>query len=251
MALVGENGGLSAADIAAVMGNNGNSGFGFNGDGAWWLIILLLFANNGNWGWGNGGNAGATADLQRGFDQQAVMSGISGLATAVSNGFGNAEVSATNRQMANLQQLFSAQTAIDGRLDAILSNLQTCCCENRAATADLKYTIANESAATRAASQANTQAVMDKLCQLEMDGMKQNYESQISALKDQLASLRNQITAANGAASQNAQTAAILADNAAQTQVIEQYLNPTPIPAYPVANPYGCNCRGNNFGFNA
>lgn len=233
MSLIDNGNGLSAADIAAVVGNNGN-GFGFgNEGGAWWLLILFLFAFAGN-GWGNGGNQ---SDVQRGFDQQAAMSGISGISAAVTNGFGNAEVAATNRQMASMQQAFAAQTAIDSRLDSIAASLQNCCCENRAATADLKYTIANESSATRAANQANTQVIMDKLCQLEMDGMRQNYESQISALKDQL-------SAARGAASQNAQTAAILADNAAQTQALEQYLNPTPKPAFIVQNP---NCCGNQF----
>ena len=90
---------LSAADLAAVVGNN-NDGFG-NGNGAWWLLILLIFANNGwgnNWG-GNGGAAGNIAtqcDIQNGFDQMAVMSGIPGLTSAVSNGFANAEISRAN-----------------------------------------------------------------------------------------------------------------------------------------------------------
>lgn len=251
MALVdGNGGGLSAADVAAVMGN-GNGGFGWGGDSAWWIIILLLFANNG---FGNGyGNGGAMPfmynDVQRGFDQQSVMAGLSGIQTAITSGFGNGEVAATNRQMANMQQLFGVQTALDTRMDTILSNLQQCCCDQRAATADLKYTIANEANATRAAGQANTQTIMDKLCQLEMDGMRQNYETQISGLRDQLTAVRTQLAAVNNAASQNAQTAAIMADNAAQTVALEQYLNPTPVPAYTVPNP-NC-CRGNNLGFAA
>ena len=252
MSLIDNGNGLSAADIAAVVGNNGN-GFGFgNEGGAWWLLILFLFAfaGNGDRYWGNGSNGRGSTDVtiqndvQRGFDQQAVMSGLSGITTAVTNGFGNAEVAATNRQMASMQQAFAAQTAVDSRLDSIASSLQNCCCENRAQVADVKYTIANEAAATRAANQAGTQTIMDKLCQLEMDGMRQNYESQISGLKDQLSSLRTQLNAANGAASQNAQTAAILADNAAQTLALEQYLNPTPKPAFIVQNP---NCCGNQF----
>lgn len=49
MSLMNGNGGLSAADIAAVMGNS-NGGYGFNGDGAWWLVIIMLFAlTGGNW----------------------------------------------------------------------------------------------------------------------------------------------------------------------------------------------------------
>ena len=77
------DGNLSAADIAAVTGGNGFGGFG--GDG-WWLILLFLFAFGGwgNNGWGNVGNGGyggvpyVVNDVQRGFDQSAVMSGIAG-----------------------------------------------------------------------------------------------------------------------------------------------------------------------------
>ena len=57
MSIVDSNGGLSAADVAAVMGNGG-SGFGWGGDGAWWLIVLFLFAMNGGWDNGLGGNSG-------------------------------------------------------------------------------------------------------------------------------------------------------------------------------------------------
>ena len=69
------NGELSAADIAAVTGNNGGLG-ACGGDGAWWLLVLFLFAFNGNWGNGFGGKGGYGADLQRGFDQSAVMSSL-------------------------------------------------------------------------------------------------------------------------------------------------------------------------------
>lgn len=218
MALTDGNG-LSAADIAAVMGNGNSNGWGFGGDGAWWLIILFLFFMNN--GWGNNGGYGYNA-VQSGFDQQAVMSGLNGLTSAVNTGFANAEVSRCNSQ-ANLLQA----------LNGISMGLQNCCCENRAATADLKYTVANESATTRAAIQSSVQVVLDKLCQQE-----------IEALKAQNANLQTQINLANMQASQTAQTAKILADNAAQTQALEQYLNPVPIPAYMVQNP---NCCGQNW----
>ena len=88
---------------------------------------------------------------------------------------------------------------------------------------------------------------MDKLCQLEMDGIKQNYENRIGNMQNEIDSLRAAINSANGVASQNAQTATILADNANQTSILEQYLLPTPRPAYIVSNP---NCCGqNNFGY--
>ena len=87
---------------------------------------------------------------------------------------------------------------------------------------------------------------MDKLCQLEMDGIKQNYENRIGNMQNEIDSLRAAINSANGVASQNAQTAAIIANNEAQTVALERYLAPTPMPAYIVSNP---NCCGqNNFG---
>lgn len=223
MSLTDANGGLSAADVAAVMGNNGN-GFGFGGDGAWWFILLiLLFANNG-WGNGYGNNGGVGSEVQRGFDQSALVNGINGInSTLVAN-----------------------QNATTQGMNSLAMGLQNCCCENRAATADLKYTMASEAAATRANCDTNNQKILDKLCQLEMDGMRQNYENRIGTMQNTIDSLRASLNAANGAASQNAQTAQILADNAAQTVALEQYLNPTPKPAYIVQNP-NC-CTANNLG---
>lgn len=238
---------LSAADVAAVTRNNGNGGFGWGGDGAWWLIVLFLFAFAGNNGFGGGFGGGGNMfypwmmgntqnDVQRGFDQSAVMSGINGLTAAVSNGFANAEVSRCN-----------AQTNVLQSMNGLAMSLQNCCCENRAGLADLKYTVATENCADRAAvsdgirdilaaTQAQTQTILDKMCQQEID-----------ALKTQNANLQTQINLANLRASQNDQTARILADNAAQTVALEQYLNPTPVPAYPVANP---NCCNQNWGYN-
>ena len=239
MSLVdGANGGLSAADVAAVTRNNGGNGFGWGGDGSWWLIVLFLFALSGN-GWGNGfgGNGmmpymmgNTQADVQRGFDQSAVMSGLNGINTAVANGFANAEVSRCNGQLATLQAI-----------NTLGYNQQTCCCENRLATAGLQSLIQSENCADRAAisdglrdiltaTQAQTQTILDKMCQQEID-----------ALKTQNANLQTQINLANLQASQTAQTARILSDNAAQTLALEQYLNPTPVPAYVVANPNCCN----------
>ena len=235
-----DNNGLSAADVAAVTGNGGFGSFG--GDGAWLILILLLFAAfNGN-GWnGNGGNNGGyQGDLQRGFDQQAVMGGINGLQAGlnslaqgqcngfagVSAGFSQAEIAANQRQMASMQQNWNTQTALDQRLDTIAMNQQNCCCENRAAVADLKYTMAQESAATRANTDAKVQGIYDKLCQLELDGIKQNYENRISTMEQnyqgQIRALNERLNALDRAASQNAQTATLLADNAAQMQALRQ-----------------------------
>lgn len=200
---------------------NGAAGGNFGwGDGSFWIIVLFLFALMGN-GW-NGNGGGTNADVQRGFDQQSVMSGINSLNTAIANGFAGAEISRCGTQATLLQSL-----------NDLAMSMQNCCCENRAQTADLKYTIATEAAASRANDQANTQLILDKLCQQEID-----------ALKAQNANLQTQINLANLTSSQADQTAKILADNAAQTQALEQYLNPVPIPAYMVQNP---NCCGTNF----
>lgn len=247
----------------------GNGGFGW-GDGSFWIIVLFLFALMGNWGNGGfgGGNAGTNGEIQRGFDQQSVMGGVTGINSAVVNGFSGvnqalcngfagvntalnsgfaaAEASANARQMADMQQNFAAQAASTAGMNNIASNLATCCCENRAAVADLKYTVANEACADRAAvtealqavtaqNNANTQRILDQMCQ-----------DKINAKDEKIAELQNQLTLANLAASQNAQTASILTDNLAQTQALEQYLAPTPRPAYMVQNPNCCAATGWN-----
>lgn len=197
--------------VMPVSPMNGGYGAGYGGGDWFWIVILFLFAWMGN-GWGNGMNGnGGYGDVQRGFDQQALVSGQTNI----------------------LQALNANQNVTNASMNALAMSLQNCCCENRAATADLKYTMANESAATRAQIQSSVQTVLDKLCQQEIDN-----------LKEQNSNLRTQLNLANLASSQTAQTAKILADNAAQTQALEQYLNPVPIPAYMVQNPNCCSNPG-------
>lgn len=227
------------------MGYGNSNGF-LGGDGAWWLIVLLLIGWGGN-GFGNGFGGGATNvgnDVQRGFDQSAVMNGLTGITSAITSGFANAETADNARQMANMQQAFATQSAISGGINTLASQLANCCCENRLATANLNATILAENCADRAAvsdalrdvivnQNAGVQRILDTMCQDKID-----------AKNEKIAELQNQLTMANLAASQNAQTAQIMADNAAQTAALEHYLNPTPIPAYMVQNP---NCCGNYF----
>ena len=237
-------------------GNGGYGGDGFGNNGAWWIIILFLFAMMGNWGNNNGNNGGnvtyipygmngfggGQSYVQQGFDQAAIMGGINGIQTTVANGFANAEVSRCNGQANILATLNANQNASTAAMNGLAMSLQNCCCENRAATADLKYTVANEACADRAAvndalqavtaqNNANTQRILDMMCQDKID-----------AKNEKIAELQNQLTMANLAASQNAQTAAILTDNLAQTQALEQYLAPVARPAYIVQNPNGCGC---------
>ena len=231
---------MTPADLAVCCGNNND---GFMGGNGWWILLLFLFGMNGGWGNGWGGNNGGFvgADIQRGFDQSAVISGINTLNSNVTNGFAQAEISANARQIANMNQDFASQTALTNNLFGIQTALGNCCCENRLATQDLKYTVATENCADRAAlsdgvrdiiesNTKNTQAILDKLCQQEID-----------AKNDIIANLRDQLNMANLSASQTAQTAKLLSDNQAQTTALEQYLAPVPRPAYIVQNP---NCCG-------
>lgn len=271
MALTSEN--MSPADIAAVTGNN-NGGWGNEG-GAYWLLILFLFMFMG-WGggmWNNGGNgapaqgpgfvpymqgAVTQADVQNGFDQAAIVSGINGINTSVNTGFANAEVSRCNSQAnilaqmnnnnaATLAQLNNNNSAVLGQLNSMAYNQLGYSSQNAAGLADLKYTIATENCADRnaltqslmalqAETRQNTQSILDKLCQQEIDQK-----------NDTIANLRTQLNMANLAASQNQQTGQLMADTANQVQgAVNQLRQPSPVPAYVVPNPYGCNCGYNN-----
>jgi hypothetical protein len=143
-------------------------------------------------------------------------------------------------QIADLERSYAAQTANTQGMNTLAMSLQNCCCENRAATADLKYTVATEACADRAAisdgirdvianNTAQTQAILDKLCTLELDNYKRENDN-----------LRTQLNMASLNASQNAQTAQIIQDNNAQTAALINRIAPAPIPAYTVANPNGC-----------
>lgn len=240
-----EQNNMGPADLAAVLGNGANGGFGGN-SAWWWIIILFLFGMNN--GWGGNGNNGGYAGMQRGFDQSAVMNGLTSIQNSISNGFADVNQGFANAQMANMNQIFG----LSNQLNTIAMNQQNCCCENRAAVADLKYTVATEACADRAAvgdalnsvlntMNAQVQSIKDQMCQDKID-----------AKNEKIADLQNQLTMANLAASQNAQTAAILANNEAQTAALEQYLAPLPRPAYMVQNPNCCGQAGFGCGgFNA
>lgn len=293
MALTDENGGMSTTMLVSptgnvgggypypvYMGQGGGNNNGFGGEG-WWIVLLIILLAAGGWGNNNGGgNSGGffggmpyvvdnnSGAVQRGFDQAAIMSGITGvqsgvqnLATqlcnccgdmqmAVANGFANAEQGANARAMANMQQLFSLQ-----------SQFADCCCENRLANCQTQNIIQSEGSATRFADANNTrdiiqsqtrgtQAILDKLCQLELDGK-----------NDRIADLERQLTLANLAASQTAQTAAIQRGQVAEVDALYQRLKDCPVPTQPVygsqpiftcpvnvANNGGCGCGcGGNF----
>lgn len=224
------------------MGGFGGS-YGFGGDAIWIILLFALFGGWGNNGWGgNGGNNmlyDINANTNRGFDNLALNSGIDSLQTTVSNGFANAQVQNCNSTTSLLQ-------AING----VNSNFQNCCCENRLAVQDLKYTVATENCADRealsngvrdiiASNTANTQAILDKLCQQEID-----------AKNDLIATLRSQLSMADLKASQIAQTAELRAGQNAEVDALYNRLSNCPVPSTPVygrtpiftCNNNGCGC---------
>ena len=197
-----------------------------------------------------GGLNGITSAVSNGFSdvQQSLCSGFAGVNATVNNGFFNAETANNARQMANMQQAFANQTAMSQGFANIASQFADCCCENRLSSCQTQNIIQNEANATRFADANNTrdiiqsqsngiQTIMDKLCQLELD-----------AKNDKIADLERQLTMANLAASQDVQTATIQAGQRALANEVEQYVLPTPRPAYIVQNPnccvqnYGCGC---------
>lgn len=245
--------------VAPMYGNGG--GFGGFGNDGWWIILLLLCGWGGMGGFGgyggglgidfpwlmNGQNA-INTNTNSGFDHAATQSALGNLSTAVTSGFGDVQtalcggfagVNATvnnginsiaqqmsNNEIASLERSFAAQTANTAAVNGVSSQLANCCCENRLATVQTQNIVATEGAATRAAIQSQTQAILDKMCQQEID-----------ALKAQNTALQNQVLVQTLAASQTAQTRELVADNTAQTQYIVNRVAPYPIPAYTVANP--------------
>lgn len=239
----------------------GGNGFGANGDWAWIILLLLLgWGNNGFGGYGGGSLAADGAMLypwmnqsqtvNDGFRDQmmntnitSIRDGISDISTqlcngfagvnaGVTNGFAQAEISANARQMADMNQRFALQ-----------SQLADCCCENRLATCQTQNIVQSEGNATRFAdanntrdiieSQTNsTRAILDKLCQLELDGVK----AQLAQAERENVGLQNQLNMAT-------------VQNGLNNEVDALYnrLKNCPVPSMPV---YGSTpiftCGGNN-----
>lgn len=273
MALENENGMvMPVAPMYSGFGG-GNSGFGGWGGDGWWIILLFILLGNNGWGGfgGFGGMGGFAADgaalypwmnqaeiTSDGFRDQMLNTNISGIRDSingistqlcngfasvnagVANGFAQSEIAANARQIADMQQSFALQ-----------SSLQNCCCENRARIADLKYTVATENCADRAAlsdgvrdiiasQTASTQKILDQLCQDKID-----------AKNDEIANLRQQIAMKDLAASQVAQNAFIAQGFSNEVDQLYNRLNNCPVPTTPV---YGrtpiFTCGGNTCGCN-
>lgn len=253
MALTDES--MGTTMLVQPAGGVNNGGFGFGNDGGWWLIILFILMG----GWGNGFGGGFdgaglypwmnnSQNINDGFRDQMLATNINGIQNGITSGFGdvqtalcggfagvNASITGAqnaitqqmyNNEIASLERSFAAQTANTSGITGLSGQLSQCCCDNRLATVQTQNIVQTEGAATRIAIQEQTQAILDKMCQQEID-----------ALKAQNLALQNQVNMQALAASQATQTAALIADNTAQTQYIVNRVAPYPIPAYTVANP--------------
>lgn len=270
-----------------MFGGYGNGGFGMDGS---WVWVILLFALFGGWGGGFGGGFGGfggglgladggllgyaignnatKGDLTSGLTNVQNSSKLDNLSTQIGAGFANnstqlcngfADVTAavtngTNLVNTGLLTGF-ANTNLNAcqNTNAITNALKDCCCENRAGIADLKYTVATENCADRAALEsgvrdiitaqtASTQKILDTLCQDKID-----------AKNDIIAQLRQELLYSRGQASQIEQTAQLRAGQIAEVDALYNRLASCPVPTTPVygRTPIftcnnGCGCNGNS-----
>lgn len=259
-------------------GNGGGFG-GFGGDG-WWLILLLLcgwggmgFGGMGGWGgmMGMGMMDGFglypwlnnSQNINDGFRDQmlndnitSIRDGIYGLGPQLCNGFNGVTVAVNGAQTALSQQMYTNQIADMERSYAAQTANTQGFFGVQSGLSDVRYTTATECCATRTANAHNTrdiidsqtrgtQAILDKLCALELDGYKRENDQ-----------LRSQLQFANMQASQVEQTAQLRASQATTANQLVAELRSCPIPSQPVygntpiftcgGNNSGCGC-GNNF----
>ena len=282
MALTDEN---NMVMPVTPMYGGGGSGFGscFGGDG-WWILLLFILLGGNAWG-NNGGGYGSIGgqiypwmnqsnQINDGFRDQminsnidSIQNGVNGIQTqlcngfagvnqTVQNGFAQAEISDNARQMANMQTAFAGQTAMAQGFNQLGSQFADCCCENRLGLADLKYTVGMENCADRTQSMQNTrdiidatnrtgQAILDKLCALELDGVK----NQLAQAQRENVGLQNQLNMATMAASQAAQTATFQQGLNNEVDALYNRLKNCPIGTTPVyGNQPIFTCGGNNTG---
>lgn len=261
------NGGLSASDVALLSGSNNRAddGYGFGGGWAWWIIILLIFGWGGN-GWGFGGNRGngstdfLDSALQRGFDNQSVISKLDGISNGIcslgydqlsqmnginqniSNGFHGVDNAICNLGYQTQQGFNSTNIALMQGQNALQAQLAQCCCDNREGQAQIRYDMATNTCAIQNAMSNNTRDLLE------------NQNSNTRAIldfltQDKIATLQAENSDLKRAASQDRQSALLTTAMSTQTQQLINAINPAPIPAFQVPAPYAyAGCNGYNGG---
>lgn len=212
------NNGVSLADIAAVTDGN-RDGFG---DGGWWawILIFALFGWGGN-GFGFGGQNGVGAEVQRGFDTQAIISKLDG----ITNGICDSSYAALAQANGINQNIMQTGFGLQGAINGIGTQIADCCCTTQRAIDQVRFDMATDTCAiTTAVNQGFSQldrTINDKFCELEMRDMQRTIDEQQSLIQS--------LNLAQSQANQN--------------NYLVNALRPSPIPAYQVANPYaGCGC---------
>lgn len=265
----GENG-----MVMPVTPMNGSNVNGFGSDWVWVVLLLLLgWGNNGFGGYGGGnydfpwlmtGQQGINTNTNNGFRDAMINDGIngirsdiSGISTQLCNGFAGVEQGANARQMANMQTAFDLQNAVNAGFNGVGLQLCQASGENRLANCQTQNIIQNEGNQTRFADANNTrdiiqsqtqgtQAILDKLCQLELDGVK----AQVEAKNDRIVDLQRQLSEANLRESQTAQNAFISQGFSNEVDALYNRLSNCPVPSTPVygrtpiftCNNNGCGC---------
>lgn len=256
--------GMSPADLAAVTGNNNNDGL-FGGNGAYWIIILFLFAFCG-WGgngFGNGGASGAAdnyvlasdfATLQRQIDsgvsslerkgdsiQAGLCDGFYAMNTGLLNGFSGVNNTVMTNGYETRNAIQVAQIAEMQNANALQAQLAQCCCDNKSAIADVKYAMSMGQNAvqqeigsgfcqTNYNNQNNTRDIIDNQNLNTRAILDALTTQRIEAKDEKIAEQNQRLFAAQLAASQQAQNNYLLSQ-----------LKIMPIPAYTVPNPF-CTC---------
>lgn len=236
--------------VANIDGNGNNNGWGAEGSWLWFIIVIFAIFGWGGFGngfGGNGMNGGVGSEIQRGFDNQAVVSKLDDITNGLCDGFYAVQTGMNGINTNILQTGFGIQQAINAdtvanmqNTNALQSQLANCCCETREAIQGVNYNMATNTCALQNTMNSNTRdiidsqnagtrAILDYLC-----------NEKISSLQAENNDLRR-------AASQDRQSALLTTQMAAQTQQIINAVNPSAIPAYVVPNPnayaYGCGCN--------
>ena len=227
--------GLSLSDIAAVTGRNNEDGFG--GNNGWWILIILFalfggWGNNGYGAFGGGSNGSVTDGYVLASDFSNIERKIDGVNNGLCDGFYAMNTGMLNGFSGVNTAIMQGTNSITAGITGIGTQLQQCCCDNRAAIADLKYQLATDSCAVTNAINQAAQNIINNDNANYRTLHDENVAIQMAAKDETIAQLRAQANFRDINDSNTAQSAYLLAQ-----------LRPAAVPAYVVQNPYGCNCN--------
>ena len=205
---MGENGSLSASDIALLNDKGGSWG-----DNSFLWIFALLILANGGFGFGGNGFANAIGyenlatsnEVQRGFDNQNSLANEREILSAVNAGTAQA-VGATNQVYHDIvgyvgdkyDELARDIYGVGSGVQQAIANQNECCCSTKMLISELgaginaniaqsRYDAAMNTAAINATTTAQTQKILDAIAGNRMADMQQQIND--LQLKNELASV--------------------------------------------------------------